>query len=190
MKAKHVVLDLDETLADITTGWLQALKPVTGIHLTRADLTQYNMSSFFPQMNTTQMLANALQNRVLENATPLVNARLALQHLQNHDITVTILTARGWHPDAKRLTQRWLTKHQLPYSQLFIVPWGANKGQYLRQQVGHGIDAFIDDHVDNVRQVKQALPGINTLLLDQPWNQKHTDLRRVSSVFSALPFLL
>lgn len=186
---KRIIVDIDETIADITTPWLAALHSVYDIHLTKSEINHYHLHLFYPDATLKDVLLIAKNHAVLEKAEPLPLVRLALNHCIKHNIEIIFLTARGWHPDGFRLTQTWLKKHALPYHQLHIMPMNMSKAVYAKQKFGLNMTAFFDDYTKNIDDFKKVLPSVKSFLITQPWNI-HSDHQKTNSLYSALPFIL
>jgi len=80
---------------------------------------------------------------------------------------VHIVTARRRNQAAAELTLRWLTCQGIPYHSL----------TFSHDKTIVPVDVFIEDNVDNAREVDRR-PGSMAILLDQPWNQGAPDLLR------------
>lgn len=185
-----VLIDVDETLADITTPWLIALGAHYGIHITKDQLTNYYLGHHYGA-SLAEVLAIAAEHRVLENAKPLPLVRAALHVLESHGHNVVLITSRGWHTNAFPLTKKWCLSEDLPYNQLCVLPITESKATYARQHLIRGREPvyFLDDHAGNLAQFKRHVPLVKRMLIDQPWNQAATE-HRVRGVHSALPFIL
>lgn len=93
----------------------------------------------------------------------------AVRHIRDRGNTIHIITDRsfGASPEvSQELTRRWLDQHNVPYDTL----------TFSRDKTCVPTDTFIDDRLENYDALERA--GTYVCLVDRPWNQDPTRLRR------------
>ena len=175
-KPPYVVFDLDDVLANLRDHLMCMLRHQTGQDVHWEEWHQYELGSVY---NTTAevIMGWVLEHQVLESASLEPHAQVAVHAARQCGYRVAVVTARGWHPRGKRLTEEWLARHGLDIDELHLVPAFGDKSGILR---GLGSVAyFIDDNVGHLYPA-QALPEVGeTLLIDRPWNRQDREIRRL-----------
>jgi uncharacterized protein len=109
------------------------------------------------------------------DAKPIVGSVDGISALKN-DHTLHIITARP--EQIKEKTFEWLDTYfpnvfeKVIFTNLFYGEGVKRKKSDVCKELG--VEVFIEDAFHNAHDVANA--GIPVLLLDQPWNQNHTDL--------------
>ncbi len=123
-----------------------------------------------------------IAEQALERCLPEEGAADATLALQQAGWQVAIVTARGWHPHAYAVTEAWLQQHCITYQQLRVVPLGGDKRSVLAE-LGE-VQLAVDDHPAHIERYRQG--GINTLLMDRPWNRHCDHPTRIQRLEQAL----
>lgn len=113
-------------------------------------------------------LADATLTGELYDCEPIPGALEALQRLEDANIRIEFITARGFlqHGDAIRAqTINWLAKHHLLQHGL---TFSREKPADARRL---GVTHFIDDNKGQIERMISEAPEIRTYLQDRPWNQ-------------------
>ncbi|MFW6230253.1 MAG: 5' nucleotidase, NT5C type [Bacillota bacterium] len=100
------------------------------------------------------------KEKIFSSVPPYQEAIDFLTKLKNKGHKIILITAR--HEDYRDITQNWLNKNNIPYDRLYHdedkAPLALNENLKL----------FVDDHKDNVREIKSA--GIPALLFTRDHN--------------------
>ena len=113
--------------------------------------------------------------RVIENVEINTSSRQFLKDLHDLDYHTVLITARGWHPYGRALTQQWVCEHSLDWDidELIVVDADQSKTDVIKK-FGK-IKFSIDDRIKHCREYTQTGNIEHVLVYDQPWN---TDLTR------------
>lgn len=118
--------------------------------------------------------ANGVEAGIIFHCDPLLpGARQGINSLKRAGHTIHIVTDRQF-PRAPELTMGWLTRHGIPYDSI----------TFSRDKTIVDVDAYIDDRVENVRDVRAVVPPLTkdlVVLRDRPWNRYDDKLPRVTS---------
>lgn len=130
-----------------------------------------------------EVLADGASTGDLYHDEPLPDAISSLQALKDAGHTVHLVTARGQLANGHLIrehTVRWIFNHQVPHDTLTF--------SHVKSIVR--CDYFIDDNLDNIRDVTQSRTV--GLLVDRPWNQEQSDgtYVRVPDVAAAVKLVL
>lgn len=167
-----IVLDLDDVLANLRESLYQILTSATGVDLHWQYWTHYDLRQHYRlvENHLDKILIDA---QVLEHCQPEPGAEKITQLLRNLGFQVAIVTARGWHPQAKAITHSWLQSQNIFYDHLHVVPLGGNKLDVFAEL--QDVVMAVDDHPDNI--TRYDANGIFSLLMDRPWNKHFTGER-------------
>lgn len=157
----RIGIDIDGVLADLVAAFLPHLSEAVGRTVTEADIDQYHMGRAvgLPDAEFLE-LWGAVEHSLYERALPYEGAPAGLRELAELG-TISIQTSRPL--SASQTTQDWVRTHLGPE---FTVSHREAKTKFA---VADGLHAFIDDHLDVIRERHggHAIP----VLLDRPWNQ-------------------
>lgn len=173
-----VLVDVDGVLASQCI-LADALNQASGLSLSVEDWGQYNIGELYG-MSPEEMVDAWLSHEVLSACRPLPMAQQGLVSLHNR-FQVHIITHRGWHPDAYRLTCDWLDREGFPYDSVTVVPYGTPKS-YLYPDHADRFYALFEDSIDNLVDAERSGRVDNRILIDQPWNRNSDELSKLSRV--------
>lgn len=179
-----VVLDLDDVVANLRDSLYQILSAASGRAYHWQQWQHYDLARHYPEL-ADRLEALLVAERALERCLPEAGAAAATLALQQAGWQVAIVTARGWHPQAYAVTEAWLQQHAIVYQQLRVVPLGGDKRSVLAE-LGE-VRLAVDDHPTHIERYRQS--GINTLLMDRPWNRQHPHPARIQHLEQALAWL-
>ena len=172
MQDRLLILDLDDVLANLREALYQALSRVTGIDRHWRDWRHYDLGVHF-DLEHEQLQALLVREGVLEACRPEPGAAVATQALAGLGLRLCVITARAWHPQALSLTRDWLEAHGIVHHDLRVVPLGSDKLRAV--PVSWPVLLAVDDHPHNIDRYHRA--GIDTVLVDRPWNSDHRGYR-------------
>lgn len=145
----------------------------------------YNLAEIF-DIEHQACIEAFLSHDVLSRCEPEPFARELLQAASETGMSVHILTARGWHPDGRAITEHWLREHAIPVDHLEVIELGRCKSGYL---AGLPVrpSVFVDDAPHHIQG---AIPHVErALLMDRPWNRTYAHTDRIGSLVQASAIL-
>ena len=114
--------------------------------------------------------AEAAFKKVWDAVTPDRSFWLGLQPMLRPEdipfVPVAYCTAR---PISSHVTAAWLDAHDFPDARVITVPYGASKVASLHDA---GVTIFVDDNVENFKQINGAPTDTLCLLWDAPPNRR------------------
>lgn len=173
---KPFAIDIDDVLADLSTGLYASLKKRYPDITPVSDWSTY---SFIDRFNISQedFLQHIIDDKLLSTIRPIPSAPQAMRQLKRAGVKLVMITSRGYHPDAFSLTEAWLSKHDIPCDDLIIVPAGHTKDQAAKGLYPKGFHVMMDDHAKNLIDMKKAGLIDNDALINMPWNQSFSQYR-------------
>lgn len=179
-----VVLDLDDVLANLRQSLYEALHRVSGVDRHWSDWTHYDLRRHFPPV-AHELDRVLIEQRALESCAPEPGAAELTRTLRARGVAVAIVTARGWHPQARELTRQWLHDHGIAFDRLDVVALGGNKVEITSRM--EQVALAVDDHPAHVDRYRQS--GLPVLMMDRPWNREHPHRPRIHHVSEILAYL-
>ncbi len=172
----YIVFDLDDVLANLRDHLMAMLWRKTGRHIHWNDWQQYELGSVY-EASTEIIMQWVLEEQVLESASLEPHAVRAVQAAKARGYAVAVVTARGWHPRGRRLTEDWLGNYGLDVDELHLVPAFGDKSGVLRdfREVAY----FVDDHVGHLYPARDLPEVKKVLLVDRPWNRQDREMHRL-----------
>lgn len=113
-------------------------------------------------------------DRVFAWMPPAPDAVASFKKLRNMGVKIHILTHRI--TDSWAQTAEWLEKYDLVPDSLHFGP---NKN--ILKEIATDECAILDDHIPFIQSAEQA--GIKAYVLKHPWNEGHSDLQYVHSIY-------
>jgi len=173
-------VDLDGVIVDTDPVFRKYIKKVTGLSFTRDMITSYFYENCLPITKKDVDNAYELMRKdlVWKNIPLLKDAKRVLTALANV-FEIFIITARP--EDSKEQTDEFLKEHGLPVKEIYFVDETQRKLEIIKE-LSFGVSAFIEDRLDFASEIARA--GIDTYLLDYPWNrtdEKIPNLYRVKN---------
>jgi uncharacterized HAD superfamily protein len=182
---KPFAIDIDDVLADLSTAMYPSLKLRYPSVRPVEHWSIFNLSKLF-SIPYEGFLQAIVEDKLLENAQPLPGACRAMEQIHQSGHPIVLITSRGFHFDALRVTQEWLARHRIPYDDLIIVPHGMTKAQAAIGKYPKGFLYMIDDSFENLDAMKNAGLVRYPILINQPWNASRKDYAMGGSRFSSL----
>lgn len=183
MKSKTVVFDCDDVLANLRDPLEGLVSEHIGKKVSWKDWNQYEIGKVygFDFKPICQMLVD---RKTLENLKPDEAAAELIHWYRNRDYKVVVLTARGYHPRGREITQQWMIDNQLHVDDVVCIGLKENKRDYL-SLMGY-VENYIEDNHHHAEQA-HGLPNVKEVyLLDRPWNQQISGATRVSCLRDVL----
>ena len=178
-----IILDLDDVLANLRESLYQVMRRTTRIDKHWREWTHYDLRQHY-QVDDAFLDEVLMREQALESCQPEPGAAEMTHALSDLGYELIVVTARGWHPKARELSQAWLNLHEMKHDGLHVTQLGGNKLQVLT-----GIDTVmlaVDDHPNNLRRYRQA--GIATLMPSMPWNADYHDSPRIDNLQSVVDY--
>lgn len=178
---KWIGFDLDDVLANLREPMGEGLGKIPGAS---ADWRSWSTYDFFSAyMSSTEFLQMIIDDKMLELCQPEPDAATSIERLRREGFKIAIVTARGYHPQAREITETWLSHHNMEVDRLEIVMPGESKSGKLKAIAG--LVAYIDDHVDHLHKMTadtSASDSIELYLMSRPWNIKNQTYCRLDNV--------
>lgn len=184
---KWLWFDVDDVLVDASTQLERSLRRLTGIH---HPVHEWPSHSFADIYKIAHDRFDAMReawacDRVLERSRVLDGSVDALKMGADKGYKIGLITARGWHPEGRQITQEMVDSNSMPVEQIIVMAFHESKSDLLLA-TKTDIVGFADD---TPRHVEGALScGWNGKLVSQPWNRE-SDLPRVASVLELVESL-
>lgn len=182
MKSKKVaIIDVDDTIAQFRHTLRNIIEEIKGenISMDRWDCTNLDKTFDVSFDHVFEIMID--RNTLVDDLTPEQHASSLLNYLNKNDYYIDILTARGWHPRGKQVTEQWLQKHDLCFDEVTSVPMDMCKEQVLSKKY-KDVDLTIDDNPKHCLAYADSNVVKNTYLIDRMWNKdvKHHNIKRIN----------
>lgn len=154
-------MDIDGVIVDFGSVILPVLSKLCDRPVLYSDLCSWDLSQAL-NINEKTMAATwrkIMDSDLFRRAPPIKGAIEGLSMLSKHEIW--LVTSRSI--SMQNLTVSWLQDYQVSYARLVFDRSGD------KHSVGPKFDVFVEDFLEEA--VILAESGINTILLDQPWNK-------------------
>jgi hypothetical protein len=83
-----------------------------------------------------------------------------------------LITARGWHPRGKEITEEWVSDYNLDIDELIVVEHDQSKTDVISGF--NNIVFSIDDRIKHCREYMRTGRIQHVLVYDAPWNTHMT----------------
>ncbi len=166
---KVLVLDLDDTCFNMREVLYQSLKGYTGKDIHWQQWHQFYLPALYGN-TIDEFFAVWQKDKVIENCTLEPGLVEFLCQAKAMGLDIHALSARGWHPKGYELTCDFIEKHDLPFDGVHIVDHSKTKAEYI-QSTFDDVHSFVDDNFDHYHLATEK--GINSYLINRPWNQKY-----------------
>jgi len=151
--------DIDGVISDFVRSFVEIVKK-------HYNLTLAETSIYCHDLNLVLGIREKERNKLiretlLENLELITGARETLERLNSEGHQIVILTAR--FDDLIKVTENWLKKKGIPYSQLIHL----NEGKKFLSKVD--LDLVVEDNLEDAIGLSKKVK--NVLVYDHPWNQ-------------------
>lgn len=192
MSRPIAVVDIDDTIADATNLMIQCLSNYTGVHVSKNDITEYDIASHFG-ISGEEFYKYLDKDGVIDDLAVLPGARKALERLSN-DHEIVLVTARHRFREPLARTLKWVKSRNLPVDRVLVSghPLRGLKSNVAYDQVcEHGVRVFFDDGMHNVWDMYDSGMSEVIYIPHQPWNASShldDDIYRCSSFRECVSF--
>lgn len=182
MTKKPVLVDVDDVLMRLAPVIANAMSSATGRQVSHEE---WNHNRLHELYGTTKddVFKIMIAYKVLEQCPPEEGAKEAMELLRHHGHPTILVTKRGFHEDAERITANSMAFHGIPFNLLHVVPFHKPKIDVYRN-LFPSFAALIDDQISNLEEAKSA--NVDQLyLIDRPWNRQCDSFIRSSGIYEA-----
>ena len=178
-ETKTVICDIDDVLANLKEPMCKLLNEhaKTQIHWNTWD-------SFFIthlyDITDDEFYNLLIDSDILSKLEPYPNAVETIAKVKDAGYKVVLISSRNYHPDAYKVTETWLNKHNIVYDKLHISGNGIKKSLYANMY--DNIKLAIDDNVENCKDFMTNCKINKTVLMNQPWNISEQGIPRINSI--------
>lgn len=172
-----IVFDLDDVIFDLRSQVEKALHAASGQYLPWQDWHTYALHDLY-DLSHNEILDAFGRHRILECALPEPDACAAVEAVRSVGYQVAAVTARGWHPEGRRITEESLVRHGLDVDELHVVALADSK-RHVIEQIGQ-VQLIIDDSPTHLLHLDGG--PWKVVAQDRPWNRHLTHLPRVSTL--------
>ena len=184
MKKPELILDMDDVLINIFKPMRKSLNEFMNQEVTESEFSDYNVTLTYPGLTLDQFYDVLLTKSVLERGVPVQGAVEATR-LLSKEFTLSVVTARGWHPEGKKITENQLSDHGFCIDRLIVTQPGQSKSSAV-SHLSNRFVAIVDDHVGNIHDAKQSGLFDHHVLIDMPWNKSYETQENTSRHASVL----
>lgn len=163
------LVDLDDTLADFRTPMIEIVNRVTGRD------TVWDGYDIPEDAGLThdEFIDILIRENIIGQIGIHDSSRKFLNDLHKLDYYTVLITARGWHPYGRALTQQWVAEHELDIDELIVVDAHQSKTDVIGK-FGNDIKFSVDDRMKHCREYSQTGCINHVLLYDAVWNRGMT----------------
>lgn len=174
-----VVFDMDEVVCNLRQGVQAALAKRFG---TYPHWVTWNRYFHFNDvgLDLNSFLEILVEDRVCENAPVEPGAAEAIRAVRAMGYRTAIVTARGYHPHALRMTLDWLGEKGIELDAVHIVGMMDDKTDVICS-LGP-IAAYIDDLASHLLSLSRRCNSAVLVLRDKPWNRDANVLWRIEDM--------
>lgn len=158
---KRVMVDMDETIVNLTDPWFDILNEQAGTSFTRDDVNMYDCVKFYePYLSEEEVLKPFYKPGFWLELPPLDGAIDAIKILAASGYNVFILSSPWYSQYCAWEKTLWVEKH--------LKFLGPNRLILTRNKYLIDADYFVDDHVEMIQYCKGK-----KILIDRGWNREH-----------------
>ena len=166
---KYALFDLDDTLLDFKNPMMEAIHEETGKNIHWSKWTSYNLLETY-DISMETLFEILTKHECLLTALPFPLSKHILDKVRKLGYTICLVTARGWSPESRELTEEWLKHYDFPYDELIVTQVGDNKVDSLKHI--EYFDFAIDDNHENCEHFATSGKFKDTFMMSAPWNMK------------------
>jgi uncharacterized HAD superfamily protein len=185
------MLDIDDTLGDMASWFQNELRRrYKDESITFEDWTRdFGRSSSLPALTSEAIGDIIIEGNGLTDMKPREGLLELNAALQEKGYYVVLVTARGWHPEARKVTQEWMERIGFHYDELIVCPLDKCKEEATK--MFKKVEIFMDDRFDHCLSMAESGRVVKSLVMDQPWNRNEYSLKvqRVRGIQDAIKHL-
>jgi len=166
-----ILVDLDDTIEDLLTAWVNYLNKVYDTNVDSEEITDWKISNFFPELTSEQLYEPLVDPELWKTVRPIPGAVKYLRKLIEEGFTVRICTASS--PTSYALKMKHFVKRYLPFIDTRLHCLCAHDKQLIKGNI------LLDDNFENL--LGGSYKGI---LFNRKHNEKYpnpSNLIRVDS---------
>lgn len=175
-------VDLDEVILQFNKLAVERFNEKYGREATLTDIDAFDWYMTYYGLTGQQFAQDLRDLGIFTDADPFEGVQEALAKLMEKGTHVTIITSRGFLPDAHNVTERWLAKHRVPYHRLQVVGSGKTKAEYFDKPV----DLFFDDHLKNHKDMIGAGMSRRNIVVETGYN--HTRMPDAQGILHQIEY--
>ena len=159
MKKLTILIDMDDTIENLTTEWVKYLNEKHGLNKTRDDLKEWDMTKAFPMLTPSQVYEPLFEMALWERVVPLPGAVENVKKLIDDGHFVYIVTSS--HIATLEMKTRLVLNRYFPFLKWDNVIVASEKGMIDG-------DVIVDDNPDNLHGRR-----LFKFLMDAPHNRSY-----------------
>ena len=141
MRKLTVLVDIDDTIEYLLRAWVDYLNDKHGTNVKYDDITDWDISSFFPELSTDEVFFPLHQPEFWKQVEPMPDAVEYIKKLMDDGFQIYLCTSTDYR-NVKPKYEYIIQKH-FPY-----VAWNQIIVAYKKQMIN--ADVLIDDGVHNL----------------------------------------
>lgn len=171
MRIIRIGIDIDGVIVDLVTAMLPLLSKACGRPVCHDDIHCFDIGkALHIEDKMDGIWADVNDSGIFRTAPPIKGAIAGLGGFRKHKIYLVTQRPKSTQSD----TEWWLCDKEIKYNKLEFVTSGA------KHLVGKNFDVFLEDDFQQACAMAEA--GVDTLLLDHPWNRSSWLPRRCRRV--------
>lgn len=184
---KWAVFDMDDVLTDFAQSSCDTLVKLGYPNIPVSSWQNYNINDTYGLSSHKEFIDILISENILSNSNLKVDAFDTLNAFKDAGFNIGILTARGWHPQAEKVTQEYIEEHNLPIDKVVIAGHHyQGKLFYADQFLNSGtISCYVDDSPKHIKDFKNA--NIHAHLMRTSWIQDH-EVEGLTQVHSLIEY--
>lgn len=184
MNKKIFVFDIDDVFYDMKEFMYQVMKKETGLDIHYSTWKTLNLNEVFG-IDFNKVVDIFIKNNVINSGLVDSDIHHLVDYLHNDNISTLALTARGWHPEAQKITMSLFEEFNIKIKDLKVIDFFSKKADII-----HSLDADVIGYVDDsARHIQEThlLCGKkvqNYFIKNNPWNHHldHKDFNRIDTL--------
>lgn len=168
---KDIILDCDDVIVDMKNVLIPALNKATGKNVQIHEQTDFNLRINFPELSYDEILDIIVKAECFTTVEVLNGAKEGIDMLKDFGFNLHVVTSRGYHPEALKLTREHLLDNNIKVDSINIVNFGQSKSEVYSKIAKH-FEFIVDDHVENLYNAEKSGIVSNGVFITQPWNIK------------------
>ncbi len=157
MKKLTILVDMDDTIENLTDAWIDWLNRKHGTEVRRRDITSWDFAKAFPTLSEEEAYAPLYIDDFWDTVEPMEGAYEALTKLQEDGHEIFIVTSSAYETIHAKMTK-------VLFKYFPFISW-SHVIVATRKQMVHG-DVLIDDAPHNL----EDFPG-ERILMNAPHNR-------------------
>lgn len=109
MKKFTILVDMDDTLENLSDVWINELNQRHGLSVKPEDITDWNIAQFFPTLSRNKVYEPLHEESTWKRLEPLPGAQESIKRLSADGHDIIILTSA--HPDTVKWKFEWISQY-------------------------------------------------------------------------------